>query len=47
MRVAVTIEDGADNVAEEIEVRADRPLQLPASAHPELGARFRQLRDGE
>ena len=43
MRVAVTIEPGAANEAEAIEVRADRSLTLPTGPHPELGTRFRQV----
>ncbi|MBW2280830.1 MAG: VOC family protein [Deltaproteobacteria bacterium] len=42
MRVAVTLE-GHSNLAEAIELRADRPLALPEGPHPVLGTEFRQL----
>lgn len=43
MRVAVTIERGAPDSAEAIELRADRELGLSREPHPLLGARFCQL----
>lgn len=43
MRVAVTLEEGAPDIAEAIELRADRALALPDGPHPVLGARFNQL----
>lgn len=43
MRIAVTVEPGAANASEAIEVRADRKLALPEGPHPVLGAVFRQI----
>ena len=47
MRVAVTVEDGAPSEPAAIEVRAGRTLTLHSGPHPDLGARFRQLRNEE
>ena len=47
MRVAVTVEDGAPSEPAAIEVRAGRTLTLKSGPQPDLGTRFRQLRNGE
>lgn len=44
MRVSVTIEPGASDRSDCVEVRADRPLALPAGAHPVLGTRFVEVK---
>lgn len=43
MRVAVTVQAGAADASEAIELRSNRALQLPEGPHPALGAVFRQL----
>ncbi len=43
MRVAVAIEEGAEDEAVAIEVSASRSLALPPGQHPDLGTRFVQL----
>jgi len=43
MRVAVSLERGAADTSEAIEVRAPRALALPEGRHPVLGAAFLQL----
>ena len=43
MRVAVTVEEGAEDEAGAIEVSSDRSLRLPPGRHPDLGARFVQV----
>ena len=43
MRVALTVEPGAAEASEAIELESDRALRLPEGPHPVLGAEFRQL----
>jgi hypothetical protein len=43
MRIAVTIQPGAPDSSQAIELRSDRKLRLPEGPHPTLGAIFRQL----
>ncbi len=43
MRVAVAIEEGAEDEAVAIEVSASRSLALPPGQHPGLGTRFVQI----
>jgi hypothetical protein len=43
MRVAVTVESGAPDASDSIELRTDRSLRLPSGPHPVLGASFRQI----
>lgn len=43
MRIAVTIDEGAPDRSEAIELRSDRPLSLPEGPHPDLGAVFLQI----
>ena len=43
MRIAVSVESGAQDASDSIELSADRSLQLPGGPHPVLGASFRQI----
>jgi hypothetical protein len=43
LRIAVTVDERASEGPLAIEVTADRPLHLPDTPHPDLGARFVQV----